>query len=254
MLKSRPFLKTHGDTSACVKSIRNISAWKEFQKNPFLASPWELSQSIINYFHARAQEIRVSSSKLSSFPHGLSNRQRADAGDSTMINVPLSIFQRLRWSSGSASLVLLPLVSQSIRGKFNASLLEIVLFFFNFYFFFSSHIFQLEECQVLGAIHRSPYACETVFAVFQLPKAESTNSCVSLWVFCSCFTFCKLTVFCSAMNNCPQRVHETFLQYNVIKMQFWRPFVILMDCKSHPCPLSGGGVKSISNSQKFRLH
>lgn len=142
MLKSRPFLETHGDTSACVKSIRNISAWKEFQKNPFLASPWELSQSIINYFHARAQEIRVSSCKLSSFPHGLSNRQRTDAGDSTMINVLLSIFQCLHWSPGSAPLVLLPLVSQSIRGKLKASLLYIV--FLVFYIFFS-RIFPLER-------------------------------------------------------------------------------------------------------------
>lgn len=40
------------------------------------------------------QEICVAC-MLSSFPHGLSNRQHVDGGDSTMINVLLSIFQSL---------------------------------------------------------------------------------------------------------------------------------------------------------------
>lgn len=86
---------------------------EEIQKNPFLVSPRELSQSIINCFHAHTEGIRVSVCMLSSFPHGLSNRRHVDGGDSTMIYV-LSIIQSLCLSAFVA-LVPLLLRSQSIR-------------------------------------------------------------------------------------------------------------------------------------------
>lgn len=84
---------THGYTCLCEKYSEPIGL-EEIQKNPFLVSPRELSQSIINCFHAHTQVICVSVCMLSSFPHGLSNRQHVDSGDSTMIYV-LSIFQSL---------------------------------------------------------------------------------------------------------------------------------------------------------------
>lgn len=55
------------------------------------------------------QEICVAC-MLSSFPHGLSNRQHVDGGDSTMINVLLSIFQSL---CSSAFVALVPLLLMS---------------------------------------------------------------------------------------------------------------------------------------------
>lgn len=84
-----------------------------------------LSQRIIDLTAStHTQEMCVIACMLSSFPHGLSNRQHFDGGDSTMINVFLSIFQSL-CSSASVSPFPLFLKSQSIRDKLVASFLLI---------------------------------------------------------------------------------------------------------------------------------
>lgn len=85
---------THGETSVCVKNISNLSAWRRFRKSIFSFSTRALPEDN-KYDSFHTQEICVSACMLSSFPHGLSNRWHFDGGDSTVINVLLSIFQSL---------------------------------------------------------------------------------------------------------------------------------------------------------------
>lgn len=104
---------THGETSVCVKNISNLSAWMRFKKSIFSSSTKAFP--VDNKFDClHTQAICVSACMLSSFPHGLSNRRHFDGGDSTMINVLLSIFQSL-CSYAIVSLFPLLLISQSMR-------------------------------------------------------------------------------------------------------------------------------------------
>lgn len=113
------------ETSVCVKNISNLSAWKIFRKSIFSFSMSAFPEdNRFDCFHTHTQEMCVIACMLSSFPHGLSNRQHFDGGDSTMINVFLSIFQSL-CSSASVSPFPLFLKSQSIRDKLVASFLLI---------------------------------------------------------------------------------------------------------------------------------
>lgn len=130
LLQSEPFLSAEEHTwrNFCLcEKYQQLIGLEEIQKNPFLASPQELSQRIMNLTAStHTQEMCVSACMLSSFPHGLSNRRHFDGGDSTMINVLLSIFQPL-CSTAFVSLFPLLLVSQSMTDKLEVSFLLIFL-------------------------------------------------------------------------------------------------------------------------------
>lgn len=125
----------HGDTSVCVKNISNLSAWRIFRKSIFSFSVRTFPEDnafdcFHTHTHARTQDICVSACMLSSFPHGLSNRRHFDGGDSTIINVLLSIFQPL-CSSASVSISTVAHLSineRQIRGELSFNLLTFISF------------------------------------------------------------------------------------------------------------------------------